>query len=176
MRNFIKIAVITLLIAAPTLGFAQKSLKFGHLSSEDILTTIPDRDSAMATLQKYGKELEGQLEQMQVELNNKVEKLRQDEAAGKLTSEVLKKSRYDEITGMQQRIQQFQEGAQTEYQQKQMQLMQPIIEKIKKAITDVGKENGFTYIFDTSTNAIPYVSADSQDVTALVKAKLGIKK
>ena len=175
MRNSIKIVIAALLIVLPTLVSAQKSYKFGHISSEDILTTIPDRDSAMTTLQKYGKELENQLEEMQVELNNKVEKLRQDEAAGKL-SDLVKKTRYDEVTNMQQRIQQFQEGAQQEYQTKQMQLMQPIIEKIKKAITEVGKENGFIYIFDTSTNAIPYVSSESQDVTNLVKQKLGIKK
>jgi len=54
--------------------------------------------------------------------------------------------------------------------------MQPIADKIKKAITDLGKENGFIYIFDLASNTIQYHSSDSQDVTAMLKAKLNIKK
>ena len=77
---------------------------------------------------------------------------------------------------MQQRIQQFQQNAQDEYKNKNDELMQPIIQKIQKAINDVGKENGFLYIFDVSSGAVPYVSADSQDITPIVKTKLNIKK
>ena len=55
--------------------------------------------------------------------------------------------------------------------------MQPISEKIKKAISDVGKENGFIYIFEMAAGtSILYNSAESIDVTPLVKGKLGIKK
>ncbi len=77
---------------------------------------------------------------------------------------------------MQQNIQQFQETAQQGMQQKQAELMQPILDKIQKAISEVGKEGGFTYIFDLATQSVAYYSADSQDVTDLVKQKLNITK
>ena len=49
------------------------------------------------------------------------------------------------------------------------------MEKVQKAIQDVGKEGGYTMIFDTSTfNAILFAE-DSDDVTSQVKAKLGIQ-
>jgi outer membrane protein len=52
-------------------------------------------------------------------------------------------------------------------------LMQPMIDRAKKAIEDVGKEESFTYIFDTSTGVLLYMSGE--DITPKVKAKLGIK-
>lgn len=176
MRKTIRIAILALFVILPTVGFAQqKSLKFGHINKQEIITLMPERDSAVVKLQKYGKELEETLEAMQVEMNKKAEELSKKEKEGTLT-DLVKRTKYDELSQMQQRIQDFQQNASQEYQQKQAEYLQPITEKLDKAIGDVGKEGGFMYIFDTSANTIPYISADSQNVTALVKTKLGIKK
>jgi len=59
--------------------------------------------------------------------------------------------------------------------QKESQLLQPIIEKADKAIKEVGKENGYTYIFDLSRGSVVYFSEVSEDVLPLVKKKLGIQ-
>lgn len=173
MRNSIKIAIATLFIALPFAGIAQKPLKFGHINKQEVIALMPERDSAVVKLQDFGKSLEDQLQAMQVELNKKVEELKTKEAT---LSDLVKRTKYEEISGIQTRIQEFQQNAQQEYQQKQVELLQPITEKLDKAITDIGKENGFIYIFDTSSNGIPYISSDSQDIAPLVKAKLGIKK
>lgn len=176
MRKTIRIVTLALFVILPTVGFAQqKALKFGHINKQEIITLMPERDSAVVKLQKYGKDLEDQLEAMNVELNKKIEEVSKKEKEGTL-SDLVKKTKYEEITQMQTRIQEFQGNAQQEYQQKQAEYLQPITEKLDKAIGDVGKEGGFIYIFDTSANIIPYISADSQNVTALVKTKLGIKK
>ena len=57
-------------------------------------------------------------------------------------------------------------------QDKQLELMQPFQDKILKAIEDVAKENGYAYIFDTQ---VLLYSEGGDDVSALVKKKLGIK-
>jgi outer membrane protein len=50
-----------------------------------------------------------------------------------------------------------------------------LTEKITKAIKEVGVAGGYLYIFDVASG-IPYISETlSTDVTAAVKAKLGIK-
>jgi outer membrane protein len=51
--------------------------------------------------------------------------------------------------------------------------MAPLEEKIMTAIKAVGSENGFTFILPEGVAA--FQSTDVQDVTPLVKAKLGIK-
>jgi len=173
MRNSLKVLVITVLIAFPSVSFAQKAYKFGHFNSQEVIQAMPERDSAQVKLQKHQKELENQLEVMQVEYNNKL----QDYLKAKDGyTDLIKKTKEEELGQYQQRIQQFQENASQELRQKQEELMQPIAEKIKKAISELGKENGFIYIFDMASNAIQYFSADSQDVTSMLKAKLGIKK
>ena len=51
--------------------------------------------------------------------------------------------------------------------------MGEIMEKIQKAAQEVGKENGFTYIF--TQNALLFAADNSEDVLPLVKKKLGIQ-
>ncbi|HEX2934052.1 MAG TPA: OmpH family outer membrane protein [Bacteroidales bacterium] len=176
MRTTIRIVILALFVIFPTVGFAQqKALKFGHINKQEIIVLMPERDSAFVKLQKYGQDLNDQLEAMNVELNKKIEDVSKKEKEGAL-SDLVKKTKYEEITQMQTRIQEFQQNASTEYNQKQAELLQPIVEKLDKAIGEIGKEGGFMYIFDISSNTIPYISADSQNITAQVKAKLGIKK
>jgi outer membrane protein len=56
-----------------------------------------------------------------------------------------------------------------------MQLFQPIQEKAIGAVNEVAEENKFTYILDTGTGAVVYVSPESEDILPLVKAKLGLE-
>jgi len=52
--------------------------------------------------------------------------------------------------------------------------MQPIEKKLMDAINAVGKENGYTFIIPDGS--FPFISETQVvDVTAAVKAKLGIK-
>ena len=57
----------------------------------------------------------------------------------------------------------------------QQQLYAPIFQKAKEAVDKVGKENGFTYIFNTAEGVLVYINeATSQNVLPLVKQELGI--
>ncbi len=174
MRKIIKVILVALLLLFPAVNYAQKALKFGHINSQDIIQLMPERDSAVIKLQKFRKELSDTYDGLNSELNTKYQKFLEEE---KTLNDLVKKTRQEELQQMQQRIQQFQETANQQIPQKESELMQPIIEKLKKAISDVGKEGGFLYIFDISgaTNVL-YFSADSQDISVLVKQKLGLKK
>ncbi|MEI3155732.1 MAG: OmpH family outer membrane protein [Odoribacter sp.] len=76
---------------------------------------------------------------------------------------------------MQQRIIRFQEIAVDNLDKEQKSLMQPIIDKAMNAIKAVGKENGFTYIYDMNGGAILYAADNTEDVLPLVKKKLGLQ-
>lgn len=61
-------------------------------------------------------------------------------------------------------------------QEKQVTLFTPITEKADKAIRDIGKENGFLYVFDISAGQLIYFDeSKSTNVLPLAKAKLGLK-
>ncbi|MBN1186896.1 MAG: OmpH family outer membrane protein [Bacteroidales bacterium] len=164
--------LLVALVVTLTNSYAQKSPKLGHINSQELLAAMPETDSAQAKIQRIAKEFEDQLEIMQVEFNNKYQKYLQEQ---KNYTDLVRKAKENELQDLQQRIQEFQYTAQEEIENQRNELFQPIIDKAQKAVKDVARENGFTYVFDTGTGAVVYWAEDSEDLMAKVKAKLGVK-
>ena len=111
--------------------------------------------------------MNGLREQFQTKLAEYSEKM-------KTYSEAMRATTEEELQGLQQRIQRFQETAMAQLEKTQNDLMQPVMEKALNAIKEVGKENGFTYIFDMNAGIL-YAAENSQDVLPLEKKKLGLQ-
>ena len=134
---------------------------------------MPEYDSATVKLEKFRKELVNALELMTVELNTKNDTYQKE---SKNLSDIVKQTKEQELMDMNKRIQDFQTNAQTQLQTKQTEVFQPIYAKVDKAIKDVGKENGFLYVFDVAKGALLYFDeTKSINVMSLVKTKLGLK-
>ena len=81
--------------------------------------------------------------------------------------------RQQELAQMEQRLQMFYQTIQKDLQAKQMELMQPIQTKLIDAINKVGAQQACTYVMDKAS--MLYISPDALDLTAAVKAELGIQ-
>lgn len=149
-----------------------QTLKLGHINSQELLAAMPDSDSAKVKIESEAKQLEDQLELMQVEYNKKLEQYVKEKAT---YSPLILQTKESELNDLQQRIQAFQQTAQQEIQRKQQEIFQPVLDKANKAIEQVGRENGFTYIFDTSTGVLLFEADNATNVLPLVKAKLNLK-
>ena len=176
MKKISYLAFFVTLIFFNTNVFSQTNFKFGHIDSQLLLNAMPETDSAQLKLENYIRQIEAQIETMDVEYNTKV----QDYADNRDTyTDFLRQTKEDEINDLNQRIQTFRSNANTEIQMKQAEFFQPVIDKARNAIRDVAKENGFTYIFDISEGTgivmVLYYSEDNQDIFPLVKNKLGIE-
>ena len=79
-----------------------------------------------------------------------------------------------ELSDLGQRIQDFQQTAQESIQKKKEEIYGPILKKAEDAIKEIAKEKSYSYIFDTSLGTVIYAQ-DSDNILALVKAKLGLK-
>ncbi|HNX84887.1 MAG: OmpH family outer membrane protein [Bacteroidales bacterium] len=170
MKKVFGILLFAALFLTAQDGFAQ-SFKTGHINRDDIIMAMPDYDTAMKSYNAFGQELTNALELMQVELNNKYDQFTKEE---KNLTDLVKANRAQEITDMQTRISNFQQQAQVQLQEKQAELLNPIIEKANNAINAVAKEGGYIYIYDVRT--LVYVdTVKSTDIGPLVKTKLGIK-
>jgi len=170
MRNFLKVIVFCSVFFAGSLS--AQTLKFGHIEFSALLAAMPERDAAKSSLEKVQADLESKLQTMQKEYSEKGKEY-VALAQAKDANEALVKAKQDEVTSIQDRIQTFQQTAQESLQKEQTKLIQPVIEKARKAITDVAKEQGLIYVFEAA-NGILYHSEQSIDLTPLVKAKLGI--
>lgn len=170
MKKVFGILLFAVLVFTAQDGFAQ-SLKTGHINRDEIIMSMPDYDSAMKQYNAYGQELTNALELMQVEYNNKLDQYVKD---SKTLSDLVKTNKEQELSDMQNRINNFQQQAQVQLQDKQAELLNPIIEKATTAINAVAKDGGFIYIYDVRT--LVYVdTVKSTDIAPLVKTRLGIK-
>jgi outer membrane protein len=148
-----------------------QDLKFGHINSQELLTSMPESDSAQATIEKLAGDYEQQLEEMRVELNKKYD----DYLTNRDNyTDLIRQTKEADITEMQQRIANFEQVAQQDLQQQQQKLIQPVLEKANNAIKAVAEEKGFIYIFDVSRGNPVYFSEKSTDIILLVRTKLGL--
>ena len=163
---------IALLIVVATIGAtnAQVKNKFGHINSQELLEVMPEKVTADQQIEEFGKQLQKQLQTMMAERETKVNDYMENEAT---MSEIIAQTKAEEIQMLDQRIQAFQQNAQQSLAKKEGEAYQPILDKARKAIEEVAKENGFTYIFDVSAGALLY-QPESDDILSLVKTKLGI--
>ena len=170
MKQFITLAILaSTMIWNPAM--AQKSNKFGHINSAELLGLMPERKAAAAKMDSITKDVEKQLQEMMTEYRAKQEKYSSE--APKL-SELVKKDKEEELTSLGTRIQNFQQQAQQSLEQQEQALIEPIVNKAKKAIEQVAKENGYTYIFDTSAGSLLFWE-ESDNVLASVKKKLNLQ-
>lgn len=147
------------------LSFSQTQLKIGHLNYEEILSALPEKDSAQMILQKESKEYENGYEELTVQYNKLLDEYQK--GVSNYTA-VTKKMKEDELLDKQKRMSEFEQNANAALQKRNTELLQPIIERINKSINQFATENAFTYIFDISKGSVVFTSKDSQNVTAQV--------
>lgn len=160
--------IILLLLISVFIENVTAQNKFGYIDSQELLILMPERKSAETEVQNFAKSLESQLTSMTEEYQQSVQEYQTNEST---YTDLVKQDKIAEITGLEQRIQAFQQNAQQSLQAKEQELLEPILTKARKAIEDVAIEGDFTYIFDKSVGSILYAK-ESEDVLPLVKKKL----
>ena len=151
---------------------ANAQAKFGHVNTQEIIQAMPEFATARTDIEKLTQQYEADLKSMQDELQKKAEAFEKEEAT---LPENIKTRRNQELQDLYQRIQQTYQDNQQALSKAQQDKMQAITTKVLDAIKAVGQEGGYVYVMDMSAG-IPYISTTlSSDVTAQVKAKLGLK-
>ncbi len=119
-------------------------------------------------------DLEAQLGVMQKEYQTKSQEYVALLKQPNLT-DAIRQAKEADIQSLQERITTFQQQAQENLSKEESKQFQPIIEKARKAVSDVAKEQGMVYVFESNNNVLYYNPAISVDMMPLVKAKLGLK-
>jgi outer membrane protein len=166
------IILIALFVAATAMNVNAQAPKFGHIDMQLLIQVMAERTNAMADLEKDGTDLEEMLGTMQEELQNMINDY---STKSETMSELVLQAKEEDIQMKQQRIETFRAQADQQLQQKQQELMQPILEKADSVIAEIAKEKNLIYVFDVSSRVVLYQSNQSVDVLPLVKKKMGIE-
>lgn len=165
--------ILTVISFVFCLTLQAQTLKIGHTQVDYILSQTPESKTITNQLSVQQTQLENELKRMQQELQGKYGAYQK---GGATMSDVIRKDKETELQTLQTRIQEFSRTAEESLQNKYRQLVGPVLTKIQQTIDSVAKENGYTYIINTSsgnTTTVLYGSEES-DVTSLVFRKLGI--
>ncbi len=146
--------------------------KIGYLNTALIMSEMPEVRQADQNLDALRKQLLRQGEQMVEALERKFVDAQERYSRGEMTP--VEQSRVEQnLQEEEAKISQFEQQMQENLMKKRNELLTPIIDKINKAVEDVAKEGGFSFILDASSGSILYAD-DKQDITPLVKRKLGM--
>ena len=155
---------IALMLLSPVAVFAQK---FGHVDTQVLMETLPEISRIRGELEAFSKQKDNELMAMQEKLQRMAEEYDKNKAT---MDEKTRKEKEEELQMQYNKVQQAQATYQHELTDMQTSKLEPVYEKIKTAIKNVGTTGQYTYIFEQS--AALYVGAGSKDVTAEVKAEL----
>ena len=159
---------LALMMLAPMAAFAQK---FGHINSQEVMQAMPEATQMRTEMEALQKQYEADEKAMIDEYQKKVEAFQKDEAT---MPDNMKQRKVQEIQEMEQKITQARQDNAQALQKAYADKLTPIQTKVMDAIKSVGNAGGYVYIMET--NSIPFINTTlSTDVTAQVKAKLGIK-
>ena len=161
--------IIFLLALGLTVGFSAQAQKIGYVNSQELLQLMPEAKHADSVLQQYVKSMDDQYKTMADEGQKKLQEYQQNQ---KNWTDAVRETKEKAITDLQNRMQEFQQSADSKIQDKRSEVYKPLLDKAQKAIKAVGVEGGYDYILDGG--ALLYAK-DGKDVLPLVKAKLGIK-
>ena len=160
----------TLLIAAIFILGANQTMnaqaKTAHVDVSEIMTKMPAMLDAQKQLDKLSTTYDGEYKKMVEEYQGKLKKY---EAEAATVTEAVNGERSKEVQDMQKRIVDFRDNAQKELQQKESDIVKPLMEKVRASIQKIGKAKGFQYVLDGSTLLL----ADGPNITADVKKDLG---
>ncbi len=167
-----KIAIIIVMaVTALYTSNVSGQAKIGFISMSELIQAMPESKAADTTLQQYGKDLQDQINIMQQSVQTKAADFQKSSATW---TDAMKEVKTRDLQSAQQNLTDFQQAANQKFSDKRDSLLKPIVDKARKAVADVAKEKGYSYVIDNSGDIL-LAKPDGDDLLSSVKGKLGLK-
>ncbi len=168
MRLLSVVGAVAVLASVPSLASAQGQ-KFAFVNSQALLQNAPGRGEAEATFEKEMVGIRTQLTKLQDSLTAMNEAWAKEEPT---LQGAAKDARLKVLREKEQNWGAQAQKLQSQAQDRQEELMAPIMENLRKVLDDVRMDGGYAFIFDVAAGAF-IVSADKNlDITDRVMAKM----
>ena len=166
MKKIMLIAAMAFLTIS---GFAQQGV-IGTVSYDELIYLMPEYMEAQVTLAAVNKETSETYQAMVEEYQSKMTQYQQKSSNW---TAAIKDAKEKELMDMQNRIQEFQQSAYQELQEKQSELIAPIREKAIQAVKDHAKAMGLILVLDVN-QLLYFDESKTYDLMPAVRNSLGI--
>lgn len=161
---------LALVIGLVSLAGTVSAQKFAHVNTDSLVNEMSLKDSIQSKLDAKRLEYTTAYQMLADEIQKAETEYAKREADKTMPPSVLALSR-KKVEDLYEQARQFEQQATTELQEYEVTIMEPVINKIKKAIEEVAKDKGYTYVIN---DQVLLVSPPSDDLTNLVRKKLGL--
>lgn len=164
------IRTLVLIIGLVAFAGTASAQKFAHVNTDSLMNELYLKDSLQQKLEAKAAEYEAHYMGIVDEIEKERATLNKKKTTPDMPPSVIalqEKKVYD----LENSAQLFQQEANREIQAYELKLTEPIVNKLKKAIDDVAKEKGYTYVINAQ---VLLVSPPSDDITNLVRKKLAL--
>ena len=168
-RTALTALVLACFIAASP---AHAQQKIGYVNSETILKELPEAKDAKEKLAAIVKGWNDEIEKMSKDLQEKYEDYQKKQG---LYNEQTKQSEQKKLIEQEQKMNEYRQqkfGQQGELALQQDKVMQPIKEKVFKAIEQVAKEQKLSFVFDKAGDVLLLYADKGADYTFIVIDRL----
>lgn len=169
MKQFRTLFLAVALMLGAT-AFTNAQSKVAHIASQELIETLPAYEEAMNQLQALQRTYDTEIRELMTEAQNTFQRY---EAEATTMTDEQNAQRANELQQTQRSIGEYRNNAMEELQQKEMELLQPILESARATIQKVAREKGYDYVLDSTTGA-GLLMADGYDLMPDVKAELGL--
>jgi outer membrane protein len=169
VNRFILSLLVVVLVASN--GLSQQ--KIGFVNSTKIFQEIPEAKDAQKRLEAIAKPIQDEIDKREKDIQSKLDAYKQKES---LMNDAAKKTAQQEIYDLDQKLRDYkleQLGNDGELAKQQDKILNPVKEKILKAIERVAKELKYSFVFDQPDNVrVLLYGESSADLTYKVIDRL----
>ncbi|MES2276846.1 MAG: OmpH family outer membrane protein [Bacteroidota bacterium] len=170
MKKLFKSALVAAACVLLMSSFAKAQQKIGYINFSNLVSSDPQFAGVTKAIQDYQQQFVETMKAMNTELQTKGAEY--DAKKGTMTDAMRTKAE-GELQDLQKRLNDQNTTAQNLVNQKYSDLLKPLTDKMKAAVSQVAKEKGYTYVLDSSQIEM-IVAPEGDNLEAAVKAKVGI--
>lgn len=172
MKKILLSGLFTLFILISGNVAAQTAQQIAFVNSNNVLDVMPERIEASKKLTDLNRKYQDELQVMQNDYNKKYTDFISFQTS---MAENIRLRRMQQLYELERELNEFMKVAQEDIQNQEKQMLDPLRQRVKEAITQIGIEHGFICIYDLANPTIAFVTPNATDITPLVMQKLGIK-
>ena len=168
MKNNKYVLVLLLCMAGLFNAYAQD--KLAYIDENYVVSQLPEYKTIQEEMNAYETRVKGELDKMNEEYQTKLKDV-QEKSQDPNTAQVILQAKVKELQDLEQQIVEMQRNIQQEYQAELGKKLQPVYEKMQKAVDDVSAANGNAFIFRIEAL---YYQEEANNLSDAVLKKLGV--
>ena len=149
---------------------AQITMRYGYLSYQEALASMPQYAMVQKKLDDLRSQYEAETKRVEEEFNRKYEDFL--EGQREFPKTILQK-RQTELQELMEKNIAFKANSLQELEAAEQEAMAPLRLRLNDALREIGTKQGFAFIYDTDTKALPFLNPEmGEDITQTVKNAL----